>query len=43
MRVRASDWKAPNSTLYLVDMHTGFLTPIAAFGYPLEHGLVPAS
>jgi DNA-binding beta-propeller fold protein YncE len=42
-RLYASDWKEPNSTLYLVDRHTGFLTPVAPFGYPLAHGLVPAS
>lgn len=42
-RLYASDWKAPNSTLYLVDLHTGFLTPVAPFGYPLTHGLVPAN
>ena len=42
-RLYASDWKAPNSALYLVDMKTGFLTPVAAFGYPLSHALVPAS
>ena len=42
-RLYASDWKAPNSTLYLVDMRTGFLTPVAPFGYPLAHGLAPAS
>jgi DNA-binding beta-propeller fold protein YncE len=42
-RLYASDWKAPNSTLYQVDMRTGFLTPVAPFGFPLAHGLVPAS
>ncbi len=36
----ATDWKAPNSALYTVDMRTGFLTPVAAVGYPLSHGLV---
>jgi len=38
----ATDWKAPNSALYIVDTHTGFLTPVASVGYPLSHGLVPA-
>lgn len=42
-RLYASDWKTPNSTLYVVDMQTGFLTPVAPFGYPLTHGLVPAN
>ena len=42
-RLYASDWKRPNSALYLVDIHTGFLTPVAAIGYPLSHALVPTS
>jgi hypothetical protein len=33
----------PISALYLVDAKTGFLTPVAAIGYPLSHGLVPPS
>jgi DNA-binding beta-propeller fold protein YncE len=37
----ATDYKAPNSALYRVDLRTGFLTPIAATGFPLAHGLVP--
>jgi hypothetical protein len=39
----ATDWKVPNSTLYLVDVQTGFLTPVAAVGYPMSHALVPAN
>jgi hypothetical protein len=42
-RLYATDWKAPNSALYLVDIKTGFLTPVAAVGYPLSHGLVAKS
>ena len=42
-RLYASDWKMPISALYLVDVKTGFLTPVAAIGYPLSHGLVPPS
>jgi DNA-binding beta-propeller fold protein YncE len=42
-RLYATDWKAPNSALYLVDIQTGFLTPVAAVGYPMSHGLVPIS
>jgi Repeat of unknown function (DUF6923) len=39
-RLYATDWKAPNSVLYTVDTRTGFLTPMAAVGYPFAHGLV---
>jgi hypothetical protein len=42
-RLYASDWKMPRSDLYLVDVQTGFLTPVASIGYPLSHGLVPTS
>jgi DNA-binding beta-propeller fold protein YncE len=42
-RLYATDWKAPNSALYLVDVQTGFLTPVGAVGYPMSHGLVPTS
>lgn len=42
-RLYASDWKMPRSALYLVDVQTGFLTPVASIGYPLSHGLVPIS
>lgn len=36
----ATDWKAPKSALYMVDIKNGFLTPMADIGYPLSHGLV---
>jgi hypothetical protein len=36
----ATDWKAPNSALYAVNTRTGILTPLAATGHPLAHGLV---
>jgi DNA-binding beta-propeller fold protein YncE len=42
-RLYATDFKVPNSALYLVDVQTGFLTPLAAVGYPMAHGLVPTS
>jgi len=42
-RLYASDWKMPRSALYLVDVQTGFLTPVASIGYPLSHGLVPTT
>jgi len=42
-RLYASDWKMPRSALYLVDLQTGFLTPVASIGYPLSHGLVPTT
>jgi hypothetical protein len=42
-RLYATDWKAPNSALYLVDVQTGFLTPVAAIGYPMSHGLTPTN
>lgn len=38
----ATDFKMPVSALYRVDLQTGFLTPLAAVGYPFAHGLVPA-
>ena len=38
----ATDFKSPNSALYVVNTRTGFLTPMASIGYPLSHGLVPA-
>jgi DNA-binding beta-propeller fold protein YncE len=40
-KLYATDFKKPISAVYLVDMRTGFLTPVAATGYPLAHGLVP--
>jgi DNA-binding beta-propeller fold protein YncE len=39
----ATDYKTPNSALYVVDTETGFLTPMASIGYPLSHGLVPVT
>ena len=39
-KLYATDWKSPNSALYVVDTKNGFLTPMAAIGYPLSHGLV---
>ena len=39
-KLYATDFKTPNSDLYLVDTQTGFLTPLADIGYPLSHGLV---
>jgi DNA-binding beta-propeller fold protein YncE len=39
-RLYATDFKAPNSALYLVDLKTGFLTPVGTIGYPMSHGLV---
>jgi len=39
----ATDFKMPVSALYRVDLQSGFLTPVAAVGYPFAHGLVPAS
>jgi DNA-binding beta-propeller fold protein YncE len=41
-KLYATDFKSPNSALYLVNTQTGFLTPMASIGYPLSHGLVPA-
>ena len=39
-KLYATDYRTPNSALYLVDTKNGFLTPMAAMGYPLSHGLV---
>ena len=41
-KLYATDFKRPISALYQVDIRTGFLTPLAATGYALAHGLVPA-
>jgi DNA-binding beta-propeller fold protein YncE len=41
-RLYATDFKEPNSAFYLVDSRTGFLTPLAAMGYPFAHGLMTA-
>jgi hypothetical protein len=40
-RLYATDWKQPISDVYLVDVRTGFLTPLGATGYALAHGLAP--
>jgi DNA-binding beta-propeller fold protein YncE len=42
-RLYATDFKMPSSVLYLVDVKTGFLTPVASMGHPFTHGLVPTS
>jgi hypothetical protein len=42
-KLYATDFKTPNSALYVVNTQTGFLTPMASIGYPLSHGLVPAA
>jgi len=39
-KLYATDYRTPNSVLYVVDTKNGFLTPMAAIGYPLSHGLV---
>jgi DNA-binding beta-propeller fold protein YncE len=41
-KLYATDFYSNNSALYLVDMKTGFLTPIATTGYGFSSGLVPA-
>jgi outer membrane protein assembly factor BamB len=41
-KLYATDFKTPNSALYVVNTRTGFLTPLASIGYPLSHGLVLA-
>jgi DNA-binding beta-propeller fold protein YncE len=40
-RLYATDFKGLNSALYLVDLQTGFLTPVGPVGHPFAHGLVP--
>jgi len=42
-KLYATDYKEPTSDVYVVDTHTGFLTPVATTGYPNSHGLVSAS
>jgi DNA-binding beta-propeller fold protein YncE len=42
-RLYATDFKAHDSALYLVDLRTGFLTPVGAVGHPFAHGLVPTT
>jgi hypothetical protein len=39
-RLYATDFRQPNSPFYVVDLKTGFLTPLAATGLPFTHGLV---
>jgi hypothetical protein len=39
-KLYATDYRTPNSALYMVDTKNGFLTPMAAMGHPLSHGLV---
>jgi hypothetical protein len=39
-KLYATDYKEPRSDLYLVDTHTGFLTPLGTTGYVNSHGLV---
>ena len=41
-KLYATDWKEPASDLYVVDLRSGFLTPLATTGYALVHGLVSA-
>jgi DNA-binding beta-propeller fold protein YncE len=40
-RLYATEFKPLNSAFYTVDVETGFLTPLAATGYPFAHALVP--
>jgi hypothetical protein len=42
-KLYATDYKEPRSDVYLVDVHTGFLTPLGTTGYPDSHGLVSVS
>lgn len=42
-KLYATDWKEPTSDVYLVDMQSGFLTPLGTTGYALSHSLVPAT
>jgi hypothetical protein len=39
-KLYATDYKEPASDVYLVDIHTGFLTPLGTTGYGNSHGLV---
>jgi hypothetical protein len=39
-KLYATDWYSINSALYLVDMKTGFLTPVGTMGYGYSSGLV---
>jgi hypothetical protein len=38
-KLYATDWKKPISDVYLVDIRTGFLTPLGATGYSFAHSL----
>jgi DNA-binding beta-propeller fold protein YncE len=40
-RLYATEFKEGNSAFYRVDVQTGFLTPLAATGFPFAHALVP--
>ena len=39
-RLYATEFKAGNSAFYVVNKNNGFLTPLAATGYPFAHALV---
>jgi DNA-binding beta-propeller fold protein YncE len=39
-KLYATDFYSENSAVYLVDMKTGFLTPVAATGYGFSSNLV---
>lgn len=41
-KLYATDWKEPISDMYVVDIHSGFLTPLGATGYALSHSLLSA-
>jgi DNA-binding beta-propeller fold protein YncE len=38
-KLYATDFKRPASDVYVVDIHTGFLTPLGSTGFPFAHGL----
>jgi DNA-binding beta-propeller fold protein YncE len=40
-RLYATEFKPKNSAFYAVNLTNGFLTPLAATGYPFAHALVP--
>lgn len=40
-KLYATDWKQPISDVYLVDVRTGFLTPLGTTRHALAHGLAP--
>jgi DNA-binding beta-propeller fold protein YncE len=42
-KLYATDYKEPTSDVYLVDIHTGFLTPVGTTGFPNSHGLTAVS